>query len=304
MPRSKKPSTYWTTETDKAIAEYKKTGDEVIFNDTIYPALVRLVEAIINLNRPSDINEHLHSIVSHCWEQIPKYDTSKPGFSFFNVVARNYYWYRIGSRSKRCSTPRRLHQYMMVSMDSQLEQNPKLEFVQPEPEEDMTHYRNLVKLWWRLYLVDARTQYKDMYKYVVNCTRWGDKFKVEVLDRYLKRKQLDGNFSRVNTFKRVAQAVQKQNERLYKLYLDGELEGTIKQMEVAVRRGYYLKKRDERLAKANQYYADHREERLKYAKRKNTGAEYRAKQRAYHRYYYHKVTKHKKKNVLETVETI
>lgn len=123
---------YWGKETDEAILEYNKTRDEQLFNERIYPAIERLAYSVLhNYNVDyfeSSKSEFMRELIGKLYEDLPRYDPSKgSGFSYFNVIARNYCWQRANET------------YMRMVQEREMDVNKP----EPEPEPEF----DLDKLW-------------------------------------------------------------------------------------------------------------------------------------------------------------
>jgi hypothetical protein len=101
---------YFTKETDKALAAFLSSDDDVekhaIFNDQIRPAFEKLIENLIYVYGFYNIDE-VETLKRDClanlYEMIPKYnpDRGTKGFSYFNVVAKNWFIMKTRERTKR-----------------------------------------------------------------------------------------------------------------------------------------------------------------------------------------------------------
>lgn len=96
----KKNLPYWDQDTETAIIEYNKSNDTVIreklYNDVIFPALMKMSECIINTFKfnhfETDFPDVQCQAISHLTEQLPKFDHTSgfKSFSFFSVVCKHY----------------------------------------------------------------------------------------------------------------------------------------------------------------------------------------------------------------------
>lgn len=101
---------YFNEETDRYIVMYLETEDvrekNRIFDKHIRPAFEKLIENQIYVYGFFNIDE-VETLRKDClanlYEQLPKYKTSKgtKGFSYFNVVAKNWFFQRSRESNKR-----------------------------------------------------------------------------------------------------------------------------------------------------------------------------------------------------------
>lgn len=101
---------YFDENTDRSIELFLKTTDDTsrhqIFDRDIRPAFEKLIESIIYIYRFWTIDE-VDTLKMECltalYETLPKYDPAKSnkGFSYFNVVAKNWFVQRAKEKSKR-----------------------------------------------------------------------------------------------------------------------------------------------------------------------------------------------------------
>lgn len=134
---------YWGKETDEAILEYNQTKDEQLFNTRIYPAIERLAYSVLHNYNVDYIqgskSEFMMELIGKLYEDLPKYDPSKgPGFSYFNVIARNYCWEKANEA------------YMKLVRERELDATKP----EPEPEPEF----DLDKLWEMLRTLGAAVE--------------------------------------------------------------------------------------------------------------------------------------------------
>lgn len=135
---------YWGKETDEAILEYNKTKDEQLFNERIYPAIKRLAYSVLNNYNVDYVqgskSEFMLELIAKIYGDLPRYDPSKgPGFSYFNVIARNYCWEKANEGY-----------YKKLLRENALDPNKP----EPEPEPEF----NLDKLWEMLRTLGAAVE--------------------------------------------------------------------------------------------------------------------------------------------------
>lgn len=100
---------YFTKETDKAIEEFigcsGSLEKHVIFDQRIRPAFEKLIESLIytyGFYHLDDVETLSMDCLTNLYEMLPKFDPKKgtKGFSYFNVVAKNWFIQRAKERSK------------------------------------------------------------------------------------------------------------------------------------------------------------------------------------------------------------
>ena len=91
-------ATYWTKQTDEKIHEYNLEVDDVkrnqIFNEFIYPALLKLSECTFNANKFSYTDDPLdvqQECVSHLTTILFRYKKGLNGFGYFGTAAKYYF---------------------------------------------------------------------------------------------------------------------------------------------------------------------------------------------------------------------
>ena len=101
---------YFTSETDKYLQKFIETGDSVgkheIFHTNIRPAFEKLIENLIYVYRfysIDDVETLKKDCLANLYEMIPKFDISRgtKGFSYFNVIAKNWFIQKTRERNKR-----------------------------------------------------------------------------------------------------------------------------------------------------------------------------------------------------------
>lgn len=109
---------YFTKDTDRALEAFIFSEDaeekKKIFTEDISPAFQKLIENLIYVYRFFNIDD-LETIkreaLSNLYEMIPKFDPTKgtKGFSYFNVVARNWFIQKAKEKKKRQRQENELH---------------------------------------------------------------------------------------------------------------------------------------------------------------------------------------------------
>lgn len=103
-------SQYFTKDTDRHLAlflESKVDAEKhVIFDEHIRPAFEKLIENLIYVYgffSIDDVETLKKDCLANLYEMIPKYNPAKgtKGFSYFNVVAKNWFIQKTRERSKR-----------------------------------------------------------------------------------------------------------------------------------------------------------------------------------------------------------
>jgi hypothetical protein len=107
---------YFTSETDQAIREYLVALSDVneklrneIFNTRIRPAFEKLIESQIFVYRfysIDDVETLKKEALANLFEMLPKFDPNRgaKGFSYFNVVAKNWFIQKNREKNKRLCT--------------------------------------------------------------------------------------------------------------------------------------------------------------------------------------------------------
>lgn len=121
-------SQYFTSETDKHIAKFiDSTSNEEkhkIFTEGIRPAFEKLIENLIfvySFYSIDDVETLKRDCLANLYEMIPKYDPKKghKGFSYFNVVAKNWFIQKTRERNKR----NKLESELYYDLDHELAKN-------------------------------------------------------------------------------------------------------------------------------------------------------------------------------------
>lgn len=101
---------YFGPEVDVKIAEYVGSTDPVfrnkVFNEGIRPALVKLIESqmyLYGFYKIDDPETLKNECLSQIFETLPKFDPNKgkKAFSYFNVVVKNWFIWKIREKNKR-----------------------------------------------------------------------------------------------------------------------------------------------------------------------------------------------------------
>lgn len=101
---------YFGPEVDAKIAEFIKTTDisekNKIFENDIRPAMLKLIESqmyMYGFFKIDDPETLKNEALSNLYETLPKFDPTKgkKAFSYFNVVVKNWFIWRIREKTKR-----------------------------------------------------------------------------------------------------------------------------------------------------------------------------------------------------------
>ncbi len=101
---------YFTKDTDRAIAKFNETSDSatknIIFQDEIRPAFQKLIENqifIYGFYSVGDVDTLKDECLGNLYEMIPKFKIERgtKGFSYFNVVAKNWFIHKSREKSKK-----------------------------------------------------------------------------------------------------------------------------------------------------------------------------------------------------------
>lgn len=101
---------YFGPEVDAKIAEYVKETDvqkkNEIFEDGIRPAMMKLIESqmyLYGFYKIDDPDLLKNEALSNLYEILPKFDPTKgkKAFSYFNVVVKNWFIWKIREKNKR-----------------------------------------------------------------------------------------------------------------------------------------------------------------------------------------------------------
>ena len=123
---------YFTKETDEYIKKFLKAeGDEKhrLFNEGIRPAFQKLIESLIYVYKFYTTLDDVETLKKDClanlYEMLPKYDPNKgtKGFSYFNVVAKNWFIQKTREQAKKNRIEKEFH----VDIDREIiRNNPNL----------------------------------------------------------------------------------------------------------------------------------------------------------------------------------
>ncbi len=101
---------YFTADTDKYIVKFIESEEEAerhkIFHDKIRPAFEKLIENLIfvyGFFNIDDVDTLKKDCLTNLYEMLPKFDPTKgsKGFSYFNVVAKNWFIQKTRERNKK-----------------------------------------------------------------------------------------------------------------------------------------------------------------------------------------------------------
>lgn len=101
---------YFGPEVDAKIAEYVNESDvekkNKIFEDGIRPAMMKLIESqmyLYGFYKIDDPDMLKNEALSNLYEILPKFDSTKgkKAFSYFNVVVKNWFIWKIREKNKR-----------------------------------------------------------------------------------------------------------------------------------------------------------------------------------------------------------
>lgn len=101
---------YFDREVDEWIVKFKDSNDpkekEFIFHRKIMPAFLKLIDNQLQIYKFYKIDDRdllRCECLSHCYEVLPKFDPNKgaKGFSYFNVVVRNFFTNRARDKQKK-----------------------------------------------------------------------------------------------------------------------------------------------------------------------------------------------------------
>jgi len=129
---------YFTPETDVYIKNFLRCEDpeqkHEYFNEGIRPAFEKLIENLIYVYKffnLDDVETLKKDCLANLYEMLPKFDPDKgsKGFSYFNVVAKNWFIQKARERTKKSKRDRDLH--VGVSNDS-IKTNPALTYAPHE----------------------------------------------------------------------------------------------------------------------------------------------------------------------------
>lgn len=148
---------YFTAETDDYIRRFLKTTDSIekhaLFNEGIRPAFEKLIENLIHVYKffnLDDVETLKQDCLANLYEMLPKFDPDKgtKGFSYFNVVAKNWFIQKTRERTKKSRMERELH---VVIDANTIKNNPSLTSAHPESEimerEFWTSFHEELEFW-------------------------------------------------------------------------------------------------------------------------------------------------------------
>jgi hypothetical protein len=123
---------YFTRDTDLAIDAFKNADNDVekhrIFNEEIRPSLEKLIENLIFVYQfytIDDVETLKNECLANLYETLPKYDINrgKKGFSYFNIVAKNWFIQKIRDKARNAKNRTDLHRDIdrdLIKSDSNL----------------------------------------------------------------------------------------------------------------------------------------------------------------------------------------
>jgi hypothetical protein len=101
---------YFGPTTDESIARYNSSDDvdlrKRIFTHEICPVFQKLIESLIftyKFHGIDDLQTLKDECLVHLYEMLPKFDSTRgsKGFSYFNVVAKNWFMHKFKERKRR-----------------------------------------------------------------------------------------------------------------------------------------------------------------------------------------------------------
>ena len=123
---------YFTSDTDEAIKKFNESADDIerhaIFNESIKPAFEKLIESLIFVYgyfHVDDVDTMKMECLTFLYEMTHKYDASRgtKSFSYFNVIAKNWFICKIRELAKR----RRFETELSVDINnSKAKHDPKM----------------------------------------------------------------------------------------------------------------------------------------------------------------------------------
>jgi hypothetical protein len=154
---------YFTKETDKSLAKFleSQVSEEKheIFGTQIRPAFEKLIENLIYVYGffyIDDVDTLKKDCLANLYEMIPKYDPTRgtKGFSYFNVIAKNWFIQKTRERNKR----NRLESDMYYDLDH--------EVVKSDPSFTMSPYEDKVeeREFWVAFYKELESWRKKMNK--------------------------------------------------------------------------------------------------------------------------------------------
>jgi hypothetical protein len=156
---------YFTKHTDEAMVRFCQTTDiperHRIFDQEIRPAFEKLIENLIYVYRffkTDDVETLKKECLSAMYELIQKFDPTRgsKGFSYFNVVAKNWLIHKTRERNKRLKFESELY----IDLDHEsLKSDPN--FIVAPHETDLEE-----REWWLKFYEQLESWRKDLNKKV------------------------------------------------------------------------------------------------------------------------------------------
>lgn len=156
-------SYYFTNETDLAIIRFNESVDSVeknkIFDKEIRPALEKLIENLIYVYgffKIDNVETLQNECLSSLYETLPKFrpDKGSKAFSYFNVVAKNWFIAKIREKAKRA----RLESELYYDLDHEAVKNDP-SFVVSSREQEIEE-----KEWWVLFFREMESWHTQLTK--------------------------------------------------------------------------------------------------------------------------------------------
>ena len=150
-------SDYFTKDTDIALEKFIGSQNQKekhdIFEKSIRPAFEKLIENLIfvyGFYNLDDVDTLQRECLSNLYEMIPKFDPTKgtKGFSYFNVVTKNWFIQKTRERNKKNKTESELH----IDLDHESVKNDPNIFVSPyealiEEKEQWLKFYSAMESW-------------------------------------------------------------------------------------------------------------------------------------------------------------
>lgn len=126
------------------------TNDKKVFNDEIRPAFEKLIESLIfvyGFYNLGDVETLKRECMTYLFETLTKFDATKgtKGFSYFNVVARNWFIQKSRDCAKRNKRSNDLVDFESLSTDPEFTVNPHESAV--EELEQWKNFRKNMSCW-------------------------------------------------------------------------------------------------------------------------------------------------------------
>ena len=133
---------YFTKDTDKALEKFLTSSDQnekhQVFENEIRPAFEKLIENLIfvySFFNIDDVETLKKECLTNLYEMIPKYNPARgtKGFSYFNVVAKNWFIHKTRELKKRNKLESDLYydlDHEAVKKDPSLIVSPHEEFLE------------------------------------------------------------------------------------------------------------------------------------------------------------------------------